>query len=429
VVSWRGLLAVAWANLRSGPAATLVDATAAAVGAAALVVFVALGLGVGDAARRVFPAEARLVEVVPAQVSLGGLLGGGRLDEAARARLAAVPGVRAAWPRQNLVVPVAAPEAPHGLEAAWPAGMTIQIPVVGVDPGLVADDTRRGVPFVDPVGDGPIPVVLSRRLVEVFNKTIAPSWGIPGLPPGLDPVGLELPVRVGASIVPGRSESQVLEVRVRLAGLSDRVPLYAMAVPLATVQRLHRLYHRSDPGYGQVTLLAATPADAPAIAAAARRMGFNVDRSGQATAERVGTVVGITTGALAGLALLMTALAARAIARSRAASVAARAREIALLQALGATAGDVRRLVLVEALLLGGGGGLVGMAVGWGLGLLGNLAWHRLLPDFPYRPEAILVFPAWLLLAGVALAALSAVIGALAPAAAASRVDPARALS
>jgi putative ABC transport system permease protein len=428
-VSWRGLLAVAWANLRSDPGAALVDAAAAAVGAAALAVFVALGLGVGEAARRMFPADARLVEVVPAQVSLGGLLGGGRLDEAALARLGSLPGVRAAWPRQDLVVPVAAPGPPHGLEAAWPVGMTVQIPVIGIDPTMVAEDTRRGVPFVDPGDDGPIPVVISRRLVEIYSKTIAPTWGLPGLPAGLDPVGLELPLRIGASIVPGRSERPVLEVRVRLAGLSDRVPLYAMAVPLATVQRLHRLYHRSDPGYGQVTLLADAPADAPLIAAAARRMGFDVDRTEQATAERVGTVVGITTGALVGLALLMTGLAALAIARSRAASVAARSREIALLQALGATAGDVRRMVLVEALLLGGGGGLAGMVAGRGIGLLGNLAWHRLLPDFPYRPEAILLFPAWLLLASVAIAGVSTVIGALAPAAAAGRVDPARALS
>jgi putative ABC transport system permease protein len=202
-----------------------------------------------------------------------------------------------------------------------------------------------------------------------------------------------------------------------------------MAVPLATVQRLHRLYNRSDPGYGQVTLLAATPADAPEIAAAARRMGYNVDRSDQATAERVGTIVGITTGALAGLALLMTALAALAIARSRAASVAARSREIALLQALGATSRDVRTMVLLEALMLGGGGGLAGMLVGRGLGLLGDLAWNGLLPDFPYRPEVILIFPAWLLAASVAVAAASAVIGAFTPAAAAARVDPARALS
>ncbi len=426
---WRGLLALAWANLRSDPGAALVDASAAAVGAAALAVFVALGLGVGEAARRMFPADARLVEVTPAQVALGGLLGGGRLDDAALARLAALPGVRHAWPRQNLVVPVAAPEPPAGLESAWPPGMTLQIPVVGVDPDMVARDLRPGVAFADPAEGEAIPVVLSRRLVEIFNKTIAPTWGVPGLPSGLDPVGLELPLRIGVSIIPGKSEKRVIDVRVRLAGLSDRVPLYAMAIPLATVRRLHRLYNRSDPGYGQVTLLAEQPADAPAIAATVRRMGFGVDRSEQATAERVGTVVGITTGALAALAVLMSALAALAIARSRAASVAARGREIALLQALGATAADVRRVVQVEALLLGGGGGLLGVVVGRGLGLLGNLAWHDFLPDFPYRPEAILTFPPWLLLASVGLAALSAVIGALAPAAAAARVDPARALS
>jgi hypothetical protein len=422
-------LTVAWANLRSDPGAALVDLAAAAVGAAALTIFVALGLGVGEGARRMFPADARMVEVVPAQISLGGLLGGGRLDRSATERLAGLPGVRAAWPRQNLLVPVAAPDPPRGLESAWPAGMTLQIPVVGIDPSMVAEETRRGIPFTDPAEGGAIPVVLSRRLLEIYNRTIAPTWGVPGLPAGLDPVGVELPLRIGASIIPGRSERRVIEVRVRLAGLSDRVPLYAMAIPLATVERLHRLYDRTDPGYGQVTLLAASPADAPAIAAAARRMGFDVDRTEQATAERVGTVVGLATGALTGLALLMTGLASLAIARSRAASVAARSREIALLQALGATAADVRRVVLVEALLLGAGGGLLGMALGRGVGLLGDLAWQRFLPDFPYRPDAILIFPAWLLAASVVVAALSAVAGALTPAAAAARVDPARALS
>ncbi|MBK9516394.1 MAG: FtsX-like permease family protein [Anaeromyxobacter sp.] len=425
----RVLWAVALATLRGAPGAALVDAAAAAVGAAALVIFVALGLGVGDAARRMFPADDRLVEVVPGPVSLGGLLGGGKLDEAALDRLARLPGVQAVWPRQNLQVPVAAPEPPRGLESAWAPGMTLQLPVVGVDPGLVAADTRHGVAFADPAGDGPIPVVLSRRLLEIYDKTIAPTWGVPGLPPGFDPVGLELPVRIGLSIVPSRSEARVLEARVKLAGLSDRVPLYAMAVPLDTVQRLHLLYRRSDPGYGQVTLLAARPDDAPAIALAARRMGFGVDSAERSVAERVGTVVAVTTGALAALALLMSGLAALAIARSRAASVAARARDIALLQALGATPGDVRGVVLLEAALLGGAGGVAGAALGRLLGLLGDLAWRRLLPDFPYRPETFFQFPPWLLAAAVAVAALAAVLGALAPAAAAARVDPARTLS
>ncbi|HET9552441.1 MAG TPA: FtsX-like permease family protein [Anaeromyxobacteraceae bacterium] len=425
----RALLAVALAHLGGDRRAALVDAAAAAIGAAALVLFVGLGLGVGEAARRMFPADARLVEVVPSNVGLGGLLGGGKLDDAALARLRALPGVQAAWPRQNLQVAVAAAEPPRGLEGAWPPGMTLQIPIVGIDPGLVAEDTRHGVPFLDPRGDEPIPVVLSRRLVEVYDKTIAPTWGVPGLPRGFEPVGLELPVRIGLSIVPGKSERLVLDGRMRLAGLSDRVPIYAMAVPLETVKRLHARYRRTDPGYGQVTLLAARPDDAPPIAAAARRMGFGVDQSERSTAERVGTVVTITTGALALLAALMTGLAALAIARSRAASVAARVKEIALLQALGATGGDVRAVVLIEALLLGGAGGLVGAGVGRAAGLVGDLVWRRVMPDFPYRPETFFSFPAWLLAAGFLVAAGAAVLGALGPATSAARVDPARALS
>jgi hypothetical protein len=335
----------------------------------------------------------------------------------------------AAWPRLPLQVPVAAPEPPRGLEGAWAPGMTLQLPVVGIDPGLVAADLRPGAAFEDPAGDEPIPVILSRRLLEIYDKTIAPTWGAPRLPRGFDPVGLELPVRIGVSIIPGRSEAQVIEVRLKLAALSDRVPLYALAVPLSTVRRLHARYGRSEPGFGQVTLQCARPDDAPPVAAAARRMGFSVDASERAASERVGTVVAVTTGALSALALLLSALAALAIARSRAASVAARRKDLALLLALGASPGDLRAMVLLEAGLLGGLGGLVGVGLGRLAGLAGDLAWQRALPDFPWRPETFFQWPAWLLAAGVLVAAVSAILGALGPASAAARVDPARTLS
>ncbi|MCM2335013.1 MAG: ABC transporter permease, partial [Anaeromyxobacteraceae bacterium] len=128
-------------------------------------------------------------------------------------------------------------------------------------------------------------------------------------------------------------------------------------------------------------------------------------------------------------ALLMSGLAALAIARSRAASVAARSRDLALLQALGASPGDLKAVVLLEAALLGGGGGLAGVALGRLAALGGDLLARRLLPDLPFRPESLFAFPAWLLAAGLLVAAGAAVLGALAPATAASRVDPARTLS
>ena len=160
-----------------------------------------------------------------------------------------------------------------------------------------------------------------------------------------------------------------------------------------------------------------------------RRMGFAVDESDRAMAERVGAVVGLTAGALALLALLMCGLAALAIGQSLAASVRGRVKEIAILQAVGATAGDVRALILAEAGILGLAGGLAGVALARLGALAADSAAARALPDFPFRPGTYFSFPAWLLAAAVAVAVVAAVAGAVAPAAAAARVDPARTIA
>jgi putative ABC transport system permease protein len=424
-----GLGWIALASLRADRRGSLVNAAAACVGAAALVFFLALGLGVSGAARRMFPADARLVEVVPGNVSLAGVLGGGQLDAAAVERIARLPGAAAVFPRLSLRVPVAAAGPPRGLDYNWPQGMTLQVPVVGVAPELVAQDVKPGLAFRDPAPGGAIPVVLSRRLVEVYNKTIAPAWNVRRLPAGISIVGIQLPVRVGFSVVPQKTEDRVYEARLELVGLSDRVPIYMLAMPLETVRRLHREYGKPDQGYTQVTVLARTPEDVPALTAAVRRMGFSVDEGERATAERVGTLVAVTTAALVLLAVLMCALAALAIAQSLSASVRGRAKEIAILQALGATPADVRRIVLAEGALVGLAGGIVGALLALGAARLADRAAAALLPDFPFRPETFFAFPPWLLALGLAVPALAAVVGALAPAAAAARVDPARTLS
>ena len=426
-MSARGLVWIARARIRADRRGALLDAAAACAGAAALVFFLALGLGVSAAARHMFPAEARLVEVVPPAVSLGGLLGGGRLDDPAVARLGAIPGVSAAWPRLMLRVPVAAPQAPPGMASSWPPGMTLQIPVVGLAPGMVEKDVGAGQRFADPGPGATIPVLLSGRLLEVYDKTIAPAWSLPRLPPGVSLLGLEMPVRIGLSIVPGKQEREVHDGRVRLVGLSDRVPMYVMAIPLETARRLHADYGK-DPWYSQVTLLARRPDDVPAVADAVRRMGFNVDESERAAAERVGAVVSVTTGALVFLAVVMCVLAALAIARSLSASVRGRAREIAILQALGATPSDVHRVVLLEGGMIGLAGGIAGTLLAIALSLAADRLALSTLPDFPFRPGTFFAFPPWLPALGLVAPALAAVLGALAPAAAAARIEPARTL-
>jgi hypothetical protein len=423
------LFRLAGTNLRADRRGALLNGIAVAVGAGALCFFLSLGMGVDAAVRHMFPGEARLIEVVPSAASLGPVLGGGRLDDDAVARLREVPGVTGAWPKMSLRVPIAATRGPEGLAFNYPPGLTLQIPVVGVDPGLVAGDLPRGAAFADPGEGGPIPAVISPRLLEAYNRTIAPAWNVRRLPPGPSLVGIQLPVKVGFSIVPLKTEDRVYDARIVLAGLSDRVSTWMLALPLDVVRRLHREYGKADQGYTGVALLAARPDDVPAVAAAVRRMGFAVDDSDRSVAERAGAVVAVATAALALLALLMIAIAAVAIAQSLFASVRSRAREIAVLQAVGATRADVRALVLSEAAILGLAGGLLGaLAARLGASGLDRLA-LRLLPDFAFRPDTFFAFPPWLWAAGAAVAALAAVLGALAPAAAATRVDPARTIA
>jgi hypothetical protein len=265
----------------------------------------------------------------------------------------------------------------------------------------VAGDLAPGREFRDPPPGQPIPVLASRRLLEVYNKTIAPAWNLRRLPPGLDLVGLQIPVQVGFSIIPLKTEDRVVDARLALAGLSDRVPLYSLAIPVETVRRLHQEYGKADPGYSSVVLETRRPDDVPGVAEAVRRMGFAVDEGERAIAERVGLAITVTAGALALLALLMTALAALAIAQSLSASVRSRTRDIAILEAVGATAGDVRALVLAEAALVGLAGGVLGVLVAWLAARGADAAALRFLPDFPFRPETFFTFPPWLFALGV----------------------------
>lgn len=421
----RGLLHLAAADLAADRRGALLNGAAVAVGAAALVFFLALGAGLREAARRVFPGDARLVEVVPPAVSLSGLLGGGRLDDDALTRLRALPGVAEAWPKIALRVPIAAAGAPEGLAVHWPPSLVVQIPALGVPAGLVAQELAPGASFRDPGPGGALPVVLSRRLLEVYNRTIAPAWNVRRLPPGPALLGLQLPVRIGFSMMPHKTEDRVYDARLVLAGLSDRVPLYAAALPIDAVRRLHREYGKADQGFSAVTLLAARPEDVPQVAAAVRRMGLAVDEGERASAERVGAAVALATLGLALLALVLSALAALAIAQSFFASVRARARDLAVLLAVGARPGDVRALLVAEAGLIGLAGGTAGALAARLLALAADAA----LPDFPFRPDTLFAFAPWMPLAGVAVAALAAALGALAPAAAAARIEPARALS
>ncbi|MCG3136016.1 MAG: hypothetical protein HMLKMBBP_03811 [Planctomycetes bacterium] len=158
-------------------------------------------------------------------------------------------------------------------------------------------------------------------------------------------------------------------------------------------------------------------------------MGLEV-RSIREGVQAMQTFLNVMTAVASVLAGIAVFVAALGIVNTLVMSVLERTKEIGLLKALGATDGDVARLFVAEAALLGFAGGAIGTALGWALSLVGDAIGRRLIEQaflMPYEGD-LFRFPAWLTFAGLAFAVVVACTAAIVPTLRAARVDPVAAL-
>lgn len=394
------------------------------IGVAALVFFVALGLGVARVVReKIFPVDSNMIEVVPSQLSLGLL--GGKLDQAAIDELAALPGVKQVFRKMNVRVPAASIY--DGDFFGRRLRMGIEVIAVGVDPAFVRADVKLG-DFSDPGPGQPIPGVVAGRLLEIYNKTFAPARSLPQLSAQML-IGFSFPVDFNRSFVASTNGGPVITGQAQVVGVSERGLLAGVTIPLEVAQRLNREAHVDAESFTGAALLATDPARVPELVMAVKAMGLRVDDQERRMAENAGAAVAVTTAALALLSVLICVLAAFNIAHALSASVRARERELGVMRAVGASQADIFSLVLTEAAVLGSLGG----AVGTGLALVAALAVDALstkvLPEFPFKPETFFLVPWWLWAIGLSLGAIASILGAIGPARRAARIDPARVLA
>lgn len=396
------------------------------IGIGALVFFVALGLGIGRVVReKVFPIDAQLVEVVPSQISLGSLMGGGKIDQATVDRLAALPGVKRAYRKMTVRVPAVSRY--DGDFFGQRLHMGLEVLAVGVDTELVRADVKMG-DFSDPGPDQPIPAVAATRLLDIYNNTFAPNRGLPKLTPQLI-AGFQFPVEFNRSFVVQTKPGPVTATTMQLVGVSDRGILAGLTIPLDTAIRLNKASQVDFESFSGVTLQADGPSRVPELVAKVKEMGLKVDEQERRWAENAGAAVLLTTSALALLSLLICLLAAVNIAHALSASVRARTRELGIMRAVGAAKGDVRALVFAEAATLGAIGGAVGSLLAIAAALVLDRVALDWLPQFPFKPETFFEVPLLLPLGGVALGIVASLIGAWWPSRDAAAIDPARALA
>ena len=131
--------------------------------------------------------------------------------------------------------------------------------------------------------------------------------------------------------------------------------------------------------------------------------------------DQIGAQIFLVTLALAAVSLVVGGIG---IANVMVMSVTERPREIGLRLAVGARRSDILRQFLIEAAILAGSGGVIGVSLA---GLMGAIA-NALVPVFPAIP------PMWAVAAGVVMSVAVGIVAGYLPAYRAAGLDPVESL-
>ena len=418
-------------------------------GTAALVFFLSLGLGVravllGD----VFPLDK--IELEPKKGADPGLLalvlGGGsapKIRMQVVQQLQTMPEVKRVYPKLRFAFPCSAK---GGRDLLGQDIGTSEMMGDGVDPALVESDVHPSFPFEDPwkqpgkactsddqceqpqycehptgATEGkcvaPVPVLVSRYLVEVFNKAIAPAHGLP--PVGsvlIDRAnGVVFTMRLGESLLGASKKGNVRSVKARVVGISSRAIDLGLTLPIDTVRRWNEEYSETEnDGVFTSLLVEATDArDIGAVVAKAEEFGLMPHDT---RARDVGVLVNGVTALLSLVAIVILFMAGANIAYCFRALLWERRGEIGLYRAVGAARGDIMAWQLSLAAVVGSLYAVGGLSLGWIAMILADWLAATRLPNFPFKPESFFDCPWWLMMATVVFGALFALAGAAKPA-------------
>jgi putative ABC transport system permease protein len=158
-----------------------------------------------------------------------------------------------------------------------------------------------------------------------------------------------------------------------------------------------------------------------------KKMGFNTFSILDATRglRRFFAVLDVFLGIFGSLALAVSSIG---IVNTLVMAILERRHEIGIMKAIGASDGDVKKLFFAEAGVMGLLGGMLGVAMGWGIGRAINFGTDIYMHSQDLPSENIWSVPWWLVIGAISFSIVISMISGLYPAARAARLDPVKAL-
>jgi putative ABC transport system permease protein len=352
------------------------------------------------------------------------------LDDAALKSFEAIPGVKEVYP--DVRVPV---EVSYGdfSEFTGATGVPMSARGQGVFQRISfgeffkndADDAcLLSLEFAKRVTDGKPESLVGKDITLGYAAASTPGASATGVP--------------GVNLQRSERPFRVVGIVERQAGPSPGGAMFAaVMIPLARAREIGAadlsgaqalLRQLSDQRvYTTVTVKARRAQDTEAVEKKIKDMGFNAFSIADLleSQKKAFILLDLLLGLVGSIALTVASLG---IVNTMVMSILERTREIGVMKAVGGDDGDVRKIFLVEASLIGVFGGVFGIVLGWAVGRMINAGANYYLQTQGVPPANLFLIPWWLMAGAIAFALLVSLVAGSFPAMRAARLDPIQAL-
>ena len=432
-MTFRDAISLALRNLRQAKLRTFLTVLGVAIGIASLSGMVSLGVGLQDQFVDRFTRSGMFdsINVLPRLGDFGGAVGGrlGRvegprkpLDDSTIAQLSSLAHVREVYP--NIRVPL---EAKYG-------GQTQFVTAAGVPMS-----TRDRGPFQT--------IAHGRFFANDLESACMMSLDMARRFEAADPakmVGREL--TLGYASLDAQMQVTRVEFKAQVVGIVERetgpfamggAAVSGVMLPLARAREINLsiansqrslLRNRASDGIYQMIVVKVTaPHHTQAVEDQIRNLGYGAFSLHDAlqNAKRGFLILDIILGLIGSIAL---AVASLGIMNTMVMSILERTREIGIMKAIGGSDGDVRRIFLIEASVIGFCGGVFGVIIGWAVGRIINFGANQYIVSQGGTPGNIFSVPLWLIAAAIGFSIFVSLAAGIFPARRAARLDPIHAL-
>lgn len=361
------------------------------------------------------------------------------LDDKARAKIAALPGVIEAYPDLRFIAELRFEDKPH-------LTMIAGLPLSGK-----SSDGFEGMQGRFFSAESEHEVILQKMFAaELLSKHARNPDEINVREVGQPLLGKQIVLRYaeresGDAAANSASYSVISrELPLTIVGVSDLDPdsmrgnfRARLFIPQKLMEGMHAMqaYESRDsthatsnePVYSTLIARLSGAGKVDSVEQAIKKLGFNTFSILDATKSlrRFFAILDLFLGIFGSLALTVASIG---IVNTLVMAILERRREIGIMKAVGASDADVRGLFFAEAGAMGILGGVFGIVLGWIIGRAINFGTNVYLVRQGFSREDVWAVPWWLIVAALAFSFVVSLVSGLYPASRAAKLDPVQAL-